>query len=61
VNVAVCDPSQGRYRSIAQGLGIEAAVVTGHPDNESCDGLTFYLVISDPEDFHRILQRAAHC
>jgi hypothetical protein len=42
VNVAVCDPSQGRYRSIAQGLGIEAAVFTGHPDDEPRDGLAFH-------------------
>jgi hypothetical protein len=54
VNVAVRDPSQGRYRSIAQRRCIKTGVFSSQPDNESRDGLTFYLVTLDPEDFRRV-------
>jgi hypothetical protein len=61
VNVAVCDPFQGRYRSIAQRRCIKTGVFSGQPDDESRDGLTFYLVTLDPKDFCRVNQRFAQC
>jgi hypothetical protein len=61
VTVAVCNPSEGRYRSIAQGRSIKIGVFSGQPDDDSRDGLTFYLVTLDPKDFCRFNERFAQC